>query len=95
MKNRIAGALLAGALLAMPVMPVGSVQAAPLSDAELNCLVFPMLKKECWEMGAERASAATAAVAATAESTASAVEVPLRWWDCTAAASGSGHLFDC
>lgn len=95
MLKSIAVAALCVAGFAMLVLPT---QAAPaLSDAEANCLIFPVLKKECWEMGAERAAAVPAAVAsATTSATAAAseVKVPLLW-TCSRAPAGSGHLFDC
>lgn len=99
MQKSIAVAALCVASFAMPVLPT---QAAPaLSDAEANCLIFPVLKKECWEMGAEKAgavpaAAATATVAAAdaAAEVATEVKVPLIW-NCTMAPAGSGHLLDC
>jgi hypothetical protein len=34
----------------MPVLPT---QAAPtLSDAEAHCLILPIFKKDCWDLGA-------------------------------------------
>jgi hypothetical protein len=99
MQKFIAVAALCVASLAMPVLPT---QAAPaLSDAEANCLIFPVLKKECWELGAEKAgampaAAATATVAAAdaAADVAADVKLPLMW-NCTKAPAGSGHLLDC
>lgn len=81
------------------VVPVMPTQAATmLTDAEANCLVFPMFKKECWQMGAERATAVPKAVAAATTKAADAaldIKVPVRWWDCHAAPQGSKHLLDC
>ncbi len=98
MKKLVAVAALCVASFAMPVLPS---QAAPLSDAEANCLVFPMFKKECWELGAERARAvpvavamATAATVEAADDAATGVTLPL-WGTCTRAPAGSGHLLDC
>ena len=98
MKKVLAVAALCAASFAMPVLPG---QAAPLSDAEANCLVFPMFKKECWELGAERARVMPAAVTTTAAATVEAaddaadgVQLPL-WGNCTRAPAGSGHLLDC
>jgi len=99
MQKFIAVAALCVASFAMPVLPT---QAAPaLSDAEANCLIFPMFKKECWQMGAEKAEEATATVAAAtvtaadaATDTAKDIKLPLIW-NCSAAPAGSGHLLDC
>jgi hypothetical protein len=99
MQKFVAVAALCVASFAMPVLPA---QAAPtLSDAEANCLIFPMFKKECWDMGAEKAmavpaAAATATVAAAdaVTDTAKDIKLPLLW-NCTAAPAGSGHLLDC
>jgi hypothetical protein len=45
MQKYLAVAALCVASFAMPVLPT---QAAPmLSETEANCLIFPMLKKEC------------------------------------------------
>jgi len=99
MQKFLAVAALCVASFAMPVLPT---QAAPtLSDAEASCLVFPMFKKECWQLGAEKAMAVPAAVATTtvaaadaAEDVADGAKLPLLW-NCTRAAAGSGHLLDC
>jgi len=99
MQKFLAVAALCVASVAMPVLPT---QAAPaLSDAETNCLIFPVFKKECWELGAQKAhavpaAAATVTVAATdaAADTAKAVKLPLIW-NCSRAPAGSGHLLDC
>ena len=81
---------------AVPVLPT---QAAPLlTDDQANCLVFPMLKKECWQMGADMVAAPVQTVAMAAGKAADAtgeVKLPLKWWNCSAAPSGSGHLLDC
>jgi hypothetical protein len=99
MQKFLAVAALCVASVTMPVLPT---QAAPvLSNAETNCLIFPLLNKECWELGAEQAKAAPAAVATTAAATVAAaddaahdVKLPL-WWNCSRAPAGSGHLLDC
>jgi hypothetical protein len=95
MQKYIALAALCVAGFAMPMLPA---QAAPaISEAEANCLIFPMFKKECWDMGAERALAVPTAVAGATVAAADAagdVKLPLLW-NCTAAPSGSGHLLDC
>jgi len=96
MKKLIAVAALCATSFAVPVLPV---QAAPaLSKAEANCLIFPIFKKECWELGAKQASAVPKAASKAGSEMAQAaldVKVPLPWWKCTAAAKGSGHLLDC
>jgi predicted RecA/RadA family phage recombinase len=99
-----AAAALAASCFALPTLPVN---AAPLlSDAEADCLILPMLKAECWALGAQRAEAtvqtiadATGAVAAdaaaaTENAAADAAAVPL-WWNCAAAPEGSGYLLEC
>jgi hypothetical protein len=99
MQRFLAVAALCVASVAMPVLPT---QAAPtLSDAEANCLIFPMFKKDCWELGAAKAKAAPAAVVTTAAVTTKAasaaaheVKLPLLW-NCSRAPAGSGHLLDC
>jgi hypothetical protein len=99
MHKFVAVAALCVASFAMPVLPT---QAAPtLSDAEANCLIFPMFKKDCWELGAQKAKAVPAAVATTAAVTVDAaddaahdVKLPLLW-HCSRAPAGSGHLLDC
>ncbi|RYG95551.1 MAG: hypothetical protein EON57_16470 [Alphaproteobacteria bacterium] len=99
MQKFVAVAALCVASFVMPVLPT---QAAPaLSDAETNCLIFPMLKKECWQMGADMAMAvpatvatATVAAADAAVDTAEDIKLPL-WPTCTKAPAGSGHLLDC
>lgn len=99
MHKILAAAALCAASFAMPVLPI---QAAPLlSDAQTNCLVFPMFKKECWQLGAAQAAAVPAAVAATtktaavaAADTARDIKLPLVW-HCSRAPAGSGHLLDC
>jgi hypothetical protein len=99
MQKYLAVVALCVASFAMPVLPT---RAAPtLSDAEANCLIFPMLKKECWELGATKAKAAPLAVAATAAGAAEAADDAARdaklplWWTCSRAPAGSGHLLDC
>ena len=99
MQKFLAVAALCVASLAMPVLPT---QAAPMmSEAEANCLILPMFKKECWEMGAEKAmgvpaAAATATVAAADAPTDTAKDIKLPMiWNCSAAPAGSGHLLDC
>jgi hypothetical protein len=99
MHKFIAVAALCAASFAMPVLPT---QAAPaMSDAKANCLIFPMFKKECWDMGVENAKAVPAAVATAtvaaadaATDTAKDIKLPLVW-NCKAAPAGSGHLLDC
>jgi hypothetical protein len=87
-------AALLGSLFVVPVLPVS---AAPMTAAQKDCLVFPMLKKQCWEMGArtvsETVAAAPRAVAMAAEDVATEVIVPM--WGCTPAPRGSGHLLKC
>jgi hypothetical protein len=99
MHKLVAVAALCVAGFAVPVLPT---QAAPMmSAAESDCLIFPMFKKECWEMGAEKAmdvpkAAASATMAAgdAANDAARGMKVPTLW-TCAAAPAGSGHLLDC
>ena len=83
--------LAAAMTAAMLVVPTVPVQAATLSDTQKDCLIFPMLKKACWELGAEQAADAGMAVTAAAAE----VKVPVRWWNCTRAAEGAGYLYEC
>lgn len=99
MKKLVLVAALVASTFAVPVLP--TTAASVLSDPELNCLIFPALKKECWEKGAEllKATPKTVAMAtedaiAATEDAADAVKLPLLW-NCTAAPKGSGHLLDC
>lgn len=89
-------AVMAATAFAVPALPAS---AAPMmSDADVNCLVFPMLKKECWERGSAAARSTGSAVVAAASTSADAVkeiQVPFPWWKCKAAPAGSGHLLDC
>jgi len=99
MQKFLAVAALCVASVAMPVLPT---QAAPaLSSAETNCLIFPMFKKDCWELGAAKAAAVPVAVASAAAVTVQAVDdtagdarLPMLW-TCSRAPAGSGHLLDC
>jgi hypothetical protein len=99
MHKFLAAAALCVVSFAVPVLPT---QAAPImSDADTNCLIFPMFKKECWEMGAQMAAAVPTAVVATAaattdaaEDTAKDIKLPMLM-HCTRAPAGSGHLLDC
>lgn len=88
--------VLAAALVAASfVVPTLPATAAPaLSDSEVNCLIFPMLKKECWNKGAEMLKTTPKTVAAATETTATKLKLPMLW-HCTAAPKGSGHLLDC
>ena len=81
-------AAIAAAMLVLPSVPVN---AATLSDTQKDCLIFPMLKKACWELGAEHAADAGKAVTAAVTE----VKVPVRWWTCTRAADGAGYLYEC
>ncbi len=96
MHRMLAVVALCATSFAVPILPT---QAAPLlTDDQANCLIFPMLKKECWQMGADMVSAPAKAVAMAAGDASDAVgevKLPLMWWNCTAAESGSGHLLDC
>jgi hypothetical protein len=92
MKRLVLVAAFVASGFAVPVLPAA---AAPLlSDSEVNCLIFPILKKECWEKGAEVLEATPTTVAEATETTASKLKLPLLW-NCTAAPKGSGHLLDC
>ena len=99
MKKLVLVAALVASTFAVPVLP--TTAASVLSDPEMNCLIFPALKKECWEKGAEMLKAAPTTVAMAAEDTAAAAEdaagavkLPLLW-NCARAPAGSGHLLDC
>ena len=84
----VLAAAIAAAMLVLPSVPVS---AATLSDTQKDCLIFPMLKKACWELGAEQAADAGMAVSAAVTE----VKVPVRWWNCTRAADGAGYLYEC
>ena len=102
MHKFVAVAALCVASFAVPVLPT---QAAPMmSKAETNCLIFPMFKKECWDMGAKEAAAVPAmAMAATTTTVKAASDMKMPMMDmkmpmmmtCTKAPAGSGHLLDC
>jgi hypothetical protein len=83
--------LAAAITAAMLVLPVVPVNAATLSDTQKDCLIFPMLKKACWELGADHAADASKAVTEAATE----IKVPVRWWTCTRAADGAGYLYEC
>ena len=92
MNKLLVVAVLAASSFAVPVLPAN---AAPvLTDEQANCLILPVLKKECWEQGAEVAKSVGQSVASTTETVVEETKLPL-WWNCTAAAKGSGHLLDC
>ena len=93
MNKLVVVAALVGTIFAAPALPAQA--ASMMSDAQTNCLIFPLLKKECWEMGAKAVAAAPEAVAMAVEDTAAEVKMPMKWWTCTAAPKGSGHLVDC
>ncbi|WP_421759782.1 hypothetical protein [Devosia sp.] len=90
MTKLVVVAALLGSLFVVPVLPAS---AAPLTAAQKDCLVFPMFKKQCWEMGVKTVSAAPKAVAMAAEDVAAEVKIPM--WGCTPAPKGSGHLLNC
>ena len=95
MKKLVLVSALVASTFAVPVLP--TTAASVLSDPEVNCLIFPALKKECWEKGAELLKAAPTTVAMATEDAADAadsVKLPLLW-NCTRAPAGSGHLLDC
>lgn len=99
MKRLVLVAALVASGFAVPVLPVAAAPA--LSDSEVNCLIFPLLKKDCWNKGAEMlkttpttVATATVAAAAATETTATKLKLPMLW-TCTAAPKGSGHLLDC
>ncbi len=90
MTKLVVVAALLGSLFVVPVLPAS---AAPMTAAQKDCLVFPMFKKQCWEMGVKTVSAAPKAVAMAAEDVAAEVKIPM--WGCTPAPKGSGHLWNC
>jgi hypothetical protein len=96
MKKLVLVAALVASTFAVPVLP--TTAASVLSDAEANCLIFPALKKECWDKGAAMLKATPTTVAMATEKAATdaadAVKLPMLW-NCTAAPKGSGHLLDC
>ena len=92
MKKLVLVAALVASSFAVPVLPVAAAPA--LSDSQVNCLIFPALKKECWEKGAELLKATPKAVASATSTTATQIKLPAPW-TCTAAPKGSGRLLDC
>lgn len=92
MKKLLVVATLVASSFAVPALPANA--ATILTDDQANCLIFPMLKKECWEKGAEVAKSVGQSVASATETTVEETRLPL-WWKCTAAPKGSGHLLDC
>jgi len=92
MKRFVLVAALVASGFAVPVLPVAAAPA--LTDSEVNCLIFPALKKECWEKGAAMLKATPTTVATAVESTSTKIKLPTLW-TCTAAPKGSGHLLDC
>ena len=91
MKKTIAVAALLAAAFAAPALPV---QSAPMDSVD-TCWVLPALKKECWDRAHDMAMSGAQATAAAAEEAADDVRSIPGWWNCTRAAAGSGHLFDC
>lgn len=81
------------------VTPAASVNAAPLVTDEdvANCLVLPALKKECWELGRERAVYRADQVAMAMDEAEAEYKLkwPVKWWECTRAPEGAGYLFAC
>ena len=92
MKRLVLVAALVASGFAVPVLPVAAAPA--LTDSEVNCLIFPALKKECWEKGAAMLKATPKTVATAVEATPTKLKLPMVW-NCTAAPKGSGHLLDC
>lgn len=92
MKTLLVVAALAASSFAVPVLPANA--ATVLTTDQANCLIFPMLKKECWEKGAAAARKVTQSVASATETSIGKTPIPL-WWNCKAAPKGSGHLVDC
>ncbi len=92
MKRFVLVAALVASGFAVPVLPVAAAPA--LTDSEINCLIFPALKKECWEKGAAMLKATPTTVASAVATTSTKIKLPTLW-TCTAAPKGSGHLLDC
>ena len=92
MNKLLVVAALVASSFAVPVLPANAAPA--LTDEQANCLILPMFKKECWEQGAAAARSVGHSVASTTETVIEEPHLPL-WWNCTAAAKGSGHLLEC
>jgi hypothetical protein len=92
MKTFLVAAALAVSSFALPTLPANAAPA--LTDEQANCLIFPMLKKECWEQGAAAARSVGQSVASTTEAVVEETRVPL-WWNCKPAEPGTGHLLQC
>jgi hypothetical protein len=90
MKKLLIVAALVATSFAAPVAPVSAATTAA-AKSSLDCLIFPIFKKECWEKGAAAVSAAPKAAAVTVHQ----MKLPFMWWDCKPAAAGSGHMLDC
>lgn len=98
MKKIVAVAALVAAAFAAPVLPTQA--AHHLMEEDANCHVFPMFKKECREMVHEwmheHHAAKHAEIQAKWEEHGFNVpQHPTNWGNCSHAAEGSGHLFDC
>lgn len=92
MKKLVAVVALVASGFVVPVLPVTAASA--VAAPEVNCLILPALKKECWERGAEMMKAAPKPVAMTSAAAPTTLKLPMLW-TCTAAPKGSGHMFDC
>ncbi|WP_055049055.1 hypothetical protein [Devosia sp. A16] len=92
MKRLVLVAALVASSFAVPVLPVAAAPA--LTDSEVNCLIFPALKKECWEKGAAMLKATPKTVATAMEATPATIKLPTLL-SCKRAPKGSGHLLDC
>ena len=93
MKKIIAVAVLFAGSFVVPTLPV---QAGILDDT--NCLIFPLLKKECRDMAKDAVMAPVKATAMAADEAADAADdhwVWPVWGGCVRAEAGSGHLYDC
>jgi hypothetical protein len=89
MKKLIAVAVLVAAGLTAPAVP--AYAATSMSKASLDCLVFPMFKKQCWQ----KAEAMAADAASSASAAAHSIKLPVMPWGCKPAPAGSGHMLDC
>lgn len=99
MHRTLAIAALVAASAAAPLVMTTPATAAP-SAYPANCLVLPLLQAECraiwrdaWDGGVD-GEAVLVTTAATSTERAISWPIPA-WWNCSVAAEGAGHLFDC
>jgi hypothetical protein len=92
MKKTIAVAALVAASLSVPALPVQAATLAEWVNENSNCLVFGVLKRECWQAADE----ATDEVVLSYRDAARARGWNTGLWrDCDLAEPGSGTLLVC